>query len=119
MLARIAKEREDRHRIQIARLLFAAREIDRPTVDARRGSGLQPSLRELQLAQPMGERYGRRIPGTAGRVVGEPDMDEPVQECSGRQHDCPRTKPDAELRDGADDAIAFEHQIIDGLLEQP
>ncbi len=46
-------------------------------------------------------------------------MDLAVQKSAGRQHHGARTKTDAHLRDRTHHPVAFDHQIIDGLLEQP
>ncbi|MDR9356858.1 hypothetical protein FEO99_05758 [Burkholderia multivorans] len=119
MLLGTAEEREHRNRIEIARLLFELREIDRAAVDTRRRSGLQPALRQLQLLQARRQRHGGRVARATARIVVQTDVDLAVQECTGRQHDRARAEPDADLRDGADHAIALDHQVVDGLLEQP
>jgi hypothetical protein len=45
-------------------------------------------------------------------------VDLAVQESAGRQHDGAAAEADADLRDGADHAVALDHQVVDGLLEQ-
>lgn len=45
-------------------------------------------------------------------------MDAAVEKSPGGEHHGARTKGNAHLRDGADHAVAFHHQVIDGLLEQ-
>ena len=119
MLIRAAEEGEHRHRIQVARLLLAFREVDRATVDARRGAGLQAALRQLQLLQAGSERDRRRIAGAAGGVVVQADVDQPVQEGARGEHHSPRAEADADLRDRADDALALDDQVVDRLLEEP
>jgi hypothetical protein len=115
----VAHEAEHRHRIEIARLLFQPGEIDRATVDARWRSGLESPLRQLQLLQPRRQAGRRRIAGAAGAVFLQPDMDPAIEEGAGREHDCPSTKAYAHLRYGADNSVAFEHEVIHRLLEQP
>ena len=61
----------------------------------------------------------RRIAGPAGAVVLQADMDAAVEEGAGGQHHGPRSEANAHLRDGADDAVALEHQVVHRLLEQP
>ena len=45
-------------------------------------------------------------------------MDLPVQESARRQHDGAAAEADAHLRDGAHHPVAFDHQVVHGLLEQ-
>ena len=90
----------------------------RAAVDARRRAGLQPALRQLQFLQPRRQRDRRRVARPAGLVVVEPDVDAAVQESAGRQHHGARAEANADLRHGADHAVALDHQVIDGLLEQ-
>ena len=100
MLLGRSKKRKHRHRIGLAQLLFARREIDRAAVDARRCPRLQPALRKLHLLQARGERNRSGISGAACGVVIQSDMDQPVQKCSGGQHHrraaesgCPTASP--------------------------
>ena len=46
-------------------------------------------------------------------------MDTSVQKCAGGQHHGARQEFDADLGHGADHTVAFDHQVIDSLLEQP
>ena len=46
-------------------------------------------------------------------------MDLAVEESAGRQHHRARQELQADLRHGADHAVAFDDQVIDRLLEQP
>ena len=94
------------------------REVDGAAVDARRRAGLQAALRQLQLLQPRRQRDRRRIAGPAGLVVVQPDVDAAVQEGAGRQHHGARAEANAHLRHGADHAVALDHQVVHGLLEQ-
>ena len=119
MLAGIAEEGEHRHRIEVARLLLAAREVDGAPVDARRRAGFQAALRQLQLAQAMRERDGGGIAGASGRIMGEPHVHEAVQESARGEHDGACVKAQAELGDGAGDPVAFQDEVVDALLEQP
>ena len=75
VLVGAAEEREHRHRVEVAGLFLAPREVDGAPVDAWRRAGLQPTLRQLHLAQPLGQRDRRRVAGTAGRIVGTADAD--------------------------------------------
>ncbi len=113
-----AHEREHRHRIEVAGLLFQHREIDGPAVDARRRARLQAPLRQLQFLQARRQRHRRRVARTAAGVVVQADVDLAVQERPRGQHNSARTELHADLRHRADDAIAFHQQIFHGLLEQ-
>jgi hypothetical protein len=46
-------------------------------------------------------------------------MDLAVEERARRQHDSARPETDADLRDRTDHPVALDHQVVDGLLEQP
>src|SRR6185436_11134214 len=58
------------------------------------------------------------IRGPAGSVVLQPDVDLPVQEGAGGQHHGAGAEADPDLRHRPHHAIAFDHQVVDGLLEQ-
>ena len=60
---------------------------------------------------------GRRVAGAPGRVVLQADVDEPGQERPGGQHDGVGAEDEADLGDDARDAVALEHEVVDGLLE--
>jgi hypothetical protein len=47
------------------------------------------------------------------------NVDLAVQKSTCRQHDSLGTEGHAHLRDGAHDALAFDQQVVHGLLEQP
>ena len=119
MLLGAAQEAEHRHRVQVAGLFLQPAEVDRAAVQPRRCAGLQPALRQLQLLQPRRQADGRRVAGAAGAVVLQADVDAPVQEGAGRQHHGAAAEAQAHLRDSADHAVAFEHQVVHRLLEQP
>jgi len=76
-------------------------------------------LRQLQLLEPRRQPQRRRIARTARGVVVQPHVDAPVEKGARREHHGAPAKAYAHLRHRADHAIAFEHQVIDGLLEQP
>ena len=52
-------------------------------------------------------------------MVIQADVDFSVEKRPRRQHHGARPKLDADLRDRADDALALDQQVIDGLLKQP
>ena len=91
--------------------LELAKSIVRPS-SARRRAGLQAALRQLQLLQARRQRLRRRIAGAAAGVVLEPDMDPAVEEGARGQHHASRREADADLRDGAGDAVAFDDQVV-------
>ncbi len=112
-----AEEREHRHRI-VAGLLAERGVVDRAAVDARRRAGLEPTDRERQLAQRLGELLRRRIARAAGRVLRKPDVDLAGEERPGRQHDRRGAELEPALRTHADRAAALDDQRVDRLLEQ-
>ena len=114
-----AQHRKYRDRIEITRLLFHHREVDAAAVDARRRAGLQPALRQLQLLQPRRQRDRRRVAGAAGRIVIQANMDLAVEKSACSQHHRTAAEADADLGHRTDHPFAFQHQVIDRLLEQP
>jgi hypothetical protein len=124
---RTAHEAEHRHTIvgihaawhAIARLLKTLAEVDGTAIQARGCAGLQTSLRQLQFFQACGQADGRRIPCPTRRIVLQTHMDLAIQESPGREYHGARTETDAHLRDSAHHTVAFHHQIVHGLLEQP
>ena len=115
--AALAEEREHRLR-RIAWLHFHHAEVDAAAIDPRRGAGLEPADRQLQFSQPCGKGRGRRLPGTAGGVAPEADVDQAGKESPGGQHDGARPKFDAQLRAHADHAPALDQDVVYGLLEE-
>jgi hypothetical protein len=103
----------------VTRLLDQPRKVDRATVQARRGARLQPALRQLQFLQPRRQADGRGVTGAAGGVVLQADVDAAVQEGARRQHHGAGPEAQADLRDGADHAVALEQQVVHRLLKQP
>ena len=95
-------------------------EIDGAAVDARRRAGLQAPDRQLQLAQPRGERERRRVAGAAapgscrGRRGSRPPRKVPAVSTTAR-----RGESQADGGHGADDAVALDDQVVDRLLEEP
>ena len=117
MLRRITKKAEHRHWI-VARLHLHHREIHRAPVDARRRTGLQPPLRQRQLAQPRRQRQRRRIARPPAGVVLHADVDQAIEEGAGGEHHRRALEADAGLRHHAGHAIATYRDVIDRLLEQ-
>ena len=115
---RTAHEREHRHRIQVARLLFQHRKIDRSAINPGRRTGLQAPLWQLQFLQARRQRHRRRVTRAATGVVVQAHVDLAVEERPRRQHDCTCAKLHAHLRHRADHAVALHQQVFDGLLEQ-
>ena len=91
----------------------------RAAVNARGRPSFQPPLGQLQLFQSSGKRNGSRIACPAACVVVKTDVDLPIQESTGCQHNRSRPESNADLSYRADDVIALHHQVIHGLLEQP
>ena len=114
-----AQKTEHRHRVQVARLFLQLAEIDAAAVDAWRRAGLEPALRELELLQASRKAHCRRVTGAAGAVVLQAHVDAAIQKGARGQHHSPRPEAHAHLRDGTHHAVAFQHQVINGLLEEP
>jgi hypothetical protein len=119
MLLGPTEKAEHRNRIEVARLLLQSCEVDAAAVDARRRSGLQPALRQLQLLQPKRQAHGRWVARAPGGMVLQPDVDAAVEKGPGGEHHRARAKAQPELRHRADDSVAFEHQVVHRLLEEP
>src|SRR3569833_210570 len=80
MLLRPTEKRKYWHRLEVARVLFKLREIDRATVNPRRRPRFETSLRELELLQTRRQRDGRRIARPAARVIVHRAVDFAVEE---------------------------------------
>ncbi|MNC85341.1 hypothetical protein D3C83_09320 [compost metagenome] len=116
MLLASAEKRKYRRRL-VARLLRHDGKINAVPVDARRRAGFQPADGKIQLAQPLRQRQRRRVARAPRRVIFQPDMDQSGKKSSGREHDRARGEPEPDLRHDTNDTIAFEQQVIDGLLK--
>ena len=116
MLRRVAHKRENRHRV-VAILRRQHAEIDGAGVDARRRAGFQTADAQRQFPQTARQRDRRRIACAAAAVVIQADMNLAVEESADRQHHGAGAEFQAHLRYGADDAIVFDDQILDRLLE--
>ena len=120
-----AHEAEHRHGGALATwhaitwLLGALGKVDAASVQPRRRAGLEPALRQLEFLEPCAQGLRRRVARPPGRVVVQAHMDLAVQEGASRQHDGAAAEADAHLRDGADHAVALDHQVVHRLLEQP
>jgi hypothetical protein len=114
MLRSISEEGEHRRRV-VARLHGHHREIDAAAVEARRRAGLQAAGRQLQLAQARGQADAGGIAHAAGLVVVEADVDQAGEEGAGGQHHGFGLEAQAELGDGAGDAVAGDGEVVDGL----
>ena len=119
VLTGVAHEAEHRHRARVAGLGLQLAKVDAATIQPRRRAGFQPSLRQLQLLQPRRKGDGRRVARAAGAVVLQPHMNATVEKRTGRQHHRASPKAQANLRDSAHNAVAFHHQVVHRLLEQP
>ena len=120
-----AHEAEHRNAIALAarhavtRLHGALGKVDAAPVQPWRRAGFQPALGQLEFFEPRTQRHRRRVAGPPCCVVVQAHMDFAVQKGAGRQHHSAASELDADLRDGADHPVAFNHQIINRLLEQP
>ena len=92
--------------------------IDCPAVQSWRRARLEAARRQLEFPQPRTQALGRRIPGAAGLVVFEADVDQPGQESPSRQHHGIRMEGEPDLRHDAGNPVAFQQKVIHGLLEQ-
>ncbi|CFV97220.1 Uncharacterised protein [Bordetella pertussis] len=115
----LAQEREHRHGIKIAGLLFQHTVVDAASVDARRRASFQAALRKLQLLEPLAQGIGGRIPCPPSGIVLQPHVNQTVEEGPSRQHHGTGTKAQPDLRNGAHHLVALHHQIVHRLLEQP
>lgn len=100
-------------------LHFALRKVDGATVNTWRCPRLQTALWQLEFFQTCRQSHSRRIARTACCVVVQAHVNLAVQESTCGQHHGLGAELQANLRDGTDHAVAFHHQIIHGLLEQP
>ena len=116
MVGDAAHERHHRTRI-VTRLLDHLRIVQRASVDARRGAGLEPVDGERTLAQPGGQRGRRRIAHATRGVLRLADMDLAGQEGAGREHHRRRIEAKAGIGDRATHGIALDDEIVDGGLE--
>ena len=116
MLIRGSHEREDRHRV-IAMLLRQHAEIDGARVNTRRSTGFQTTYAQRQFTQTTRQRDRRRIAGAAAAVVVQTNMNFAVKEGPDGQHYRFSAEFEAHLGDGAHDAIVFDNQIFNRLLE--
>ena len=102
----------------VARLLLAAGEVDAAAVNARRRTGFEPPLWQLQLLEPCTQAARSRVSRSARAVMVQAHMDLAVQKSPGGQHHGFGAEGDADLRHRAHDPVAFQQQIIDRLLKQ-
>jgi len=116
---RVTHDGKHGHGIEIARLFLHHGKVDAAAIDARRRARFQAALRQFQLFQAGRQGDGGRVAGAAGRVIVQAHVDLAVEESPRRQHHGARQELQADLRHRADDTVAFDDQIIDGLLEQP
>src|SRR5690606_30178071 len=93
--------------------------VDGAPVDARRRAGLEAALRQLEFFEALAQRDGGRVAGAAAGVVLQPDMDQSVEEGPGGEHDGAGAEFQAYLCDCPDDFVALDHEVVDGLLEDP
>src|SRR5690349_10358422 len=107
MHAAIAHERENGRRL-VTRLHRQLAEIDRPAVDTRRRAGLEPSHRQLQLAQSRSETLRRRVARAAGLVVLKANVNQSRQKSTGGEYDGCRLELDPDLCDDSRNAIAIQ-----------
>src|SRR5690606_41664941 len=123
MLVWMTKEGEDRHGVEVARLFFAAAEVDGTPVEPRRRARLEPTLRQGEFLETLGEGAGSRIAPAARAIVVQPDMNLAVQEGPGRQDHRPAPELDARLRARAHDpvrlAVGLDQEVVHRLLEDP
>ena len=76
----------------IARLHAHHAAVDGTAIDARRRAGFQAPNRQLQLAQPRGQRHRRRITGSPRLIILQANMNQAGEEGTGGQHHSRRFK---------------------------
>ena len=116
LLAAAAKGKYRRRFVSRLRLQLGI--INAAAVDTRRRTGLQTIDAERQLPQAFRQRDGRRVTSAATLVVGLTDVDFASQKGADSQHNRTGAKIQPHLRAHADDALAFNDQIIHALLKQ-
>jgi hypothetical protein len=100
------------------RMLFdQQRKVDRLAIEPRRGAGLQPPDRQLQLAQACRQRNRRGVTHTTAGIVRQADVNQAVEKGAGRQDHRASGKAHAELGHHASNVIAVHHQIVTRLGE--
>lgn len=76
-------------------------------------------MREFQLFQARRQADSRRVTGATADVVVQANVNLAVEERASGQHHGTSAEAQPNLRDGTDNAVAFNDQVFDGLLEQP
>ena len=114
-----AERRNPTTRGSVPRLLFQLRKVDRPTVDAGRRAGFEPSLRKLQFLEPCGQRHRRRIPRASCGVAVKSDVHLAIQKSPGRQNDRLGIEANAHLRNNPGHPVTVDQQVVARRLKQP
>ena len=110
----LGRQERKRRRRYVARLTLQPRPVDRATVEAWRGAGLQTPQREAETRQGLGHADCRRFADTAGGDALFADVDEAPQKCAGRQDDAASRHHLAVGQDDAGDpAGGVARQILD------
>src|SRR3984957_18850923 len=81
-------QRGEEFRLRIAMLDLELSPVDRRSVQARRGAGLEARERESGAVETLRERDRGRIAETAGRCPLVAKVNYPAQEGAGGEHDC-------------------------------
>ena len=108
-----------KHRCRvIAGLYRQLAEIDRASIQSRRGPSFKSAHRKLELPKPLSQAYGRRIASSPSLGLIEPDMNQARQKCSRSKHDgfCPEF--DSKLGSDPGHPVPIDEQVINSLLEQ-
>ena len=112
MLGTCADEGEDRCR-RVAGLFLHHRKIQRPAVQSRRRTGLQPSHAEGHVPQPLCKPDRRCVAGAATRPLGVPDQDAPAEKRADGEHHRGCDERIAVRGYGAGDAVALHDEVDD------
>src|SRR5277367_4798628 len=73
----------ERSRVGVARLLGEARPVDGASVEARRGSGLEPAAAQAQFLQRFSEQNRIWFAGAPSRILLLAAVNQPVEKSSG------------------------------------
>jgi hypothetical protein len=99
-----------RPRLGVAPLLRESRVVDRRSLEAGRGAGLEPPEREPEIAQRAREVDRGELARPARALSREADVDQPAEKGPGRDDDRARVVPHADLILDAGDAASVEQE---------
>ena len=83
-----------------------ARPVDGASVETRRRAGLQPATAQAKLLQRLAEQDGIRLAGASRGILLLAAVNQPVEECSGRDDDGLRADGAAVAKANAENAAS-------------